>query len=287
MAAGFGPTTQPQFGIPSADVYGDINSAAELTKGYGAQKIPFEDGWSVEEFTLSLTENASAAKDYGEGCEGIASSQVAARNTFEVPITSARLSIREVTTDPWMKALNDGGVPTKSQRLLCCAGLLVKALNVSLTVLGEYNEAAYPVGFNPAGAPPFGIGTIASSVITLKSAIEVSEELGNALACKFPLESDAGSITVSNPIITDFAVIKRLDGWATFRLTLEGTKGNTETLVGGQTHLIVPKILLLSAIISQSAYYSLEREIELARGAPARMSEIATIYPDADYPDGF
>jgi len=283
MAAGFSATTRPQFGIPVAEVEG-TTYASELNKEYRADIIPFVDGWSRDMYPLSFENGMSAVNDYGDGCRGIASSQVAARNTLKVPVSSARMTIRELVSEPWMRGLQDGAEPTQSQALMCCDGMVVKGLSISVSILGAYNEANFPVNHDPATTPPFNIGVILSGVTTLKTAVESSEELGNTLKIGFPFTSDAGSITIDKPIVRNFSVLKRVDGWATFRLTLEGIAGNTETFEAGETHLLVPKLLLLSAITDQSAYYSLERTIELSRDAPAQMTEAAVIYPDADYP---
>jgi hypothetical protein len=283
MPAGFEATTRPRFGIPTAEVTGAA-FATELNREYRANLIPFRDGWSRDQYPLSFENGISAVNDYGDGCRGIASSQVPARNTLHVPITSARMTIRELVSEPWMRGLQDGAEPTQSQALMCCDGLVVKGLSVSVSILGAYNEANYPVNHDPDTTPPFNIGVVLSGTVALKTAIEKDEATGAMLTVGFPFTSDAGAITVENPIVRNFSVLKRVDGWATFRATLEGIAGNTETLAAGQTHLLVPKLLLLADITGQSDYYSLERTIELSQDAPARMTEAAVIYPDADYP---
>jgi len=284
--AGFLETTKPQFGIATSLVEGTVYPI-ELRNNHAAELIPFNDGWTKALQTLSLSEEMSVSHAYGD-TRDIASSQVAGRNTFKVPITSARMSIREIVSEPWMRGLeNNGDEPTPGHRLMCCDGMLVTGLRVQVSVIGKYNKDFYPFGHDPAATPAFGVGTVLSDTITIKPAVESTEEEGNLVTITTPFTSDAGNVTVLNPVVTEFNVIRTQDDWTEFSLTFEGQVGRTETFAAGSTHLLVPKLLLLATITAVSDYYALERIIELAEGRPAKMTETATMFPDADYPDGF
>lgn len=284
--AGFSAVAAPQFNIDTALIEGAI-FPVELSNEHEADVIEFRDGWSRIMHTLALGDGMSVTHEYGDTCEGIASSQQAGRNTMRVPITSARMSIKEMAGEPWMRARETAGAaPTQSQRLMCCDGLLVKGLRVQVSVMGKYNKDFYPCGHDPATTPAFNNGVILSNTIILKPLVESSSGAGDLVTIGFPFTSDAGAITVSNPVVKSFRTVHTQGEYSEFQLTLEGIAGNTETFEAGSAHLLIPSLLLQATIDAVSAHYSLERIIELNEGRPAKMTEIVTIFPDVDYPDG-
>jgi len=285
MAEKFDATARPEFGISTSLVEGTLY-VQDYERSYEADIKEFRDGWTKDQQTLSLMEGLSVTHAY-PGCDGVASSQVAARNTVGVPIQSARMTLREIVTEPFMRGLNNGAEPTKSQRLMCCDGLLVKGLRVEVVMLGKYNADHYPANHNPAGTPPYAVGTVLSGTVMLKCATEVDEATGTLLTVGFPVTSDAGDITVSNPIVTEFSVIRNIGEFVEFSAKLVGQAGNTETYAAGQTHLLVPNLILGTTLSGFEGYYSLERSIELREGRLARMSERAMLFPGPDYGDGF
>lgn len=285
--AGFDPTTLPEFGIDTDEIEGTVHPQ-RFERQYNTELLSYQDGWDVQLFPLSFQQKLQATKDYGESCHGIASSQEPTRNSFEVPIRSARMTVSEIVSEPFLRGLHGGDAPQKGQRLMCCDGLVVKGVKVSVSVLGMYNSTYYPAGMSPSGTPPFAQGTVLSSGLVLKPAVASTQGVEDLLTVGIPFTTDAGDLGGDvNPVVRAFRVIRQSGDWVTFQADFEAVIGNNEVWEDAVSHLLVPKLILASAITTLSDYYALERTVELFADRQAKLTETATIFPDADYPDGF
>ncbi|MBN1591689.1 MAG: hypothetical protein JW941_00410 [Candidatus Coatesbacteria bacterium] len=284
---GFDPTTLPEFGIDTDEVQGEVHPQ-KVHRHYNTELLQYQDGWDVQLFPLSFEQKIEANKLYGESCHGIANSQESTRNSLGVPVRSAKMTVKEIISKPFLRGLHGGAAPEKGQRLLCCDGLVIKGIQVSVSVLGMYNSTYCPNGMSPAGSPPFAQGTILSGGLFLKPAVASTTGLSDLLTVGIPFTTDVGELGAAiDPIVRSFRVIRQAGDWVTFQADFEAIIGNNEDWTDATIHLLEPKLLLSSVITSLSAYYSLERTVELSVDKEARLTEVATVFPDADYPDGF
>ncbi len=284
---GFESTTLPEFGIDADEVQGDVHPQ-RVHRHYNTELLRYQDGWDVQLFPLSFEQKLEASKLYGESCHGIANSQEATKNSLGVPIRSAKMIVKEVVSKPFLRGLHGGDAPQPGQRLLCCDGLVIKGVQVSVSVLGMYNSTYYPDGMNPIGTPPFAQGTVLSSGVFLKPAVASTAAIEGLLTVGIPFTTDVGGLGAAvDPVVRSFRVIRQIDDWVTFQADFEAIIGNNEDWEDATAHLLQPKLLLSTAITSLSDYYVLERTVELFVDKEARLTETATVFPDADYPDGF
>jgi len=284
---GFDPTTLPEFSIDPAEVQGEVHPQ-RVQRQYNTELLRYQDGWDVKLFPLSFEQKLEARKLYGESCHGLASSQEAAKNSLGVPIRSAKMTVKEMISEPFLRGLHGGAAPEQGKRLLCCDGLVIKGVQVSVSVLGMFNTTYYPDGMNSAGTPPFAQGAILSSGIQLQPAVSATSAIADLLTVGIPFTTDVGNLGAAiYPVVRSFRVIRQIDDWATFQADFQAIIGNNEEWEDATAHLLEPKLILPTAITSLSEFYTLERTVELFVDKEAKLSEAATIFPDADYPDGF
>lgn len=284
---GFNPTTLPEFGIDADQVQGNVYPQ-RLGHHHDTKLLPYQDGWDVQLFPLSFEQKMEATKRYGDSCHGIANSQQPTKNSLGVPIRSARMTVKELVSEPFLRGLHNGDAPQQGQRLLCCDGLVTKGVQVSVSVLGMFNSAYYPAGMAPGGTPPFAQGAVLSSGVYLKPAVSSSQELEALLTVGIPFTTDIGDLGADvDPVVRSFRILRQVDDWVTFQADFEAIIGNEENWEDATSHLLEPKLILATAITALSSYYVLERTIELFADKEAVLSETAIIFPDADYPDGF
>jgi len=284
---GFDPTTLPEFGVDESQVAGNVYPQ-RFERRYNTELLAFQDGWDVKLFPLAFEQRLEATKQYGDSCHGIASSQSPARNSLRVPVQTAKMTVKEIVSEPFLRGLHGGSAPSEGQRLACCDGLVIKGVRVMVSVLGMYNRTYYPVGFNPEGTPPFAQGTILSSELIIKPAVASTPELESLLTVRIPFTTDAGELGSDvYPVVRSFRVLRQIDDWVSFQADFEAIIGNDETWESATSHLLAPKLILPSAITSLSEFYALERTVQLFADKEAQLAEAATVFPDENYPDGF
>jgi len=284
---GFDPTTLPEFGVDTDEIEGNVYPQ-RFQRHYNTELLSYQDGWDVQLFPLAFEQRLEATKRYGESCHGIASSQDSERNSLQMPMRSAKMTIKEIASEPFLRSLHGGDAPQQGQRLLCCDGLVIKGVKVGVSMLGMFNTTYYPDGMNPAGTPPYAQGTVLSSGVILKPAVASSQAVEDLLTIGMPFTTDVGDLGADiNPVVRSFRIDREIDNWVTFQADFEAIIGNDENWEDATGHLLQPKLILSTAITALSDYYLLERSIELFADKEARLTEVATVFPDADYPDGF